>query len=68
LTDLFTDTDWTTFTMPGMESMHEKCEADAETCWRTFLKKHGRAFVQKLWLAAWTATECLPRRRQKSDG
>ena len=53
LTDLFTDSNWTSFNMPGLESLHEKCNGSAEDCWRRFLKKHGRKFVQGQWLAAW---------------
>jgi hypothetical protein len=55
LTDLFTDSDWTTFNMPGLDALKDKCDASAETCWRSFLKKHGRKFVQDQWLAAWDA-------------
>jgi hypothetical protein len=53
LTDLFTDSDWKTFNMPGLESLNEKCDSYAEDCWQRFLKKHGRKFVQDKWLAAW---------------
>jgi hypothetical protein len=53
LTDLFTDSDWKTFNMPGLESLNEKCDSYAEACWRGFLKRHGRKFVQDQWLAAW---------------
>jgi hypothetical protein len=59
LTDLFTDANWTTFTMPGLEALKENCSEDiaAEPCWREFLKKHGRKFVQDQWLAAWNANK-----------
>ena len=53
LNDLFTDSDWRTFNMPGLESLHEKCDSYAEDCWNRFLNKHGRKFVQDQWLAAW---------------
>ncbi len=53
LEDLFTDSDWTTLNMPGLGSLHEKCDDGAESCWRRFLKKHGRKFVRDQWLAAW---------------
>jgi len=53
LNDLFTDSDWKTFNMPGLESLNEPCDSPAEDCWRRFLKKHGRKFVQDQWLAAW---------------
>jgi hypothetical protein len=53
LNDLFTDSDWTTFNMPGLESLNEKCDSYAEDCWDRFLKKHGRKFVQDQWLTTW---------------
>jgi|ERR1700686_4113422 len=53
LNDLFTDSDWKTFNMPGLESLNDKCHSYAEDCWQMFLKKHGRKFVQDQWLAAW---------------
>ncbi len=39
-------------TMPGLEALKDDCNEAAETCWRRFLKKHGRKFVQDQWLAA----------------
>jgi hypothetical protein len=53
LNDLFTDSNWTSFNMPGLESLQDKCDSYAEDCWQRFLKKHGRKFVQDQWLAAW---------------
>jgi hypothetical protein len=53
LNDLFTDSDWKTFNMPGLESLDYPCDDAAETCWRRFLAKHGREFVQEQWLNAW---------------
>jgi hypothetical protein len=53
LNDLFTDSDWKTFHMPGLESLDDHCDSYAEDCWQRFLKKHGRKFVQDQWLAAW---------------
>jgi len=53
LEDLFTDSDWKTFNMPGLELIRPKCEDSAENCWQMVLKKHGRKFVQDQWLAAW---------------
>jgi len=53
LTDLFTDSDWKTFTMPGLKALREPCDRYAEDCWDRFLKKHGRSFVQKQWPSAW---------------
>jgi hypothetical protein len=54
LNDLFTDSDWTTFNMPGLKSFSDNCKSNAEDCWQRFLKKHGRTFVQHEWLAAWS--------------
>jgi len=54
LNGLFTDSDWKTFNMPGMDALNDKaCQSYAEDCWQRFLKKHGRKFVQDQWLAAW---------------
>jgi hypothetical protein len=53
LHDLFTDADWKSFTMPGLELPFDNCGSYAEDCWQKFLKKHGRKFVQDQWLAAW---------------
>jgi hypothetical protein len=53
LNNLFTDADWKTFNMPGLESLNEKCDSYAEDCWHRFLKKHGRKFIQDQWFAAW---------------
>jgi hypothetical protein len=53
LENLFTDSDWKTFNMPGLEPIMPKCEDSAENCWQMVLKKHGRKFVQDQWLAAW---------------
>jgi hypothetical protein len=57
LTDLFTDSDWKTFNMPGLELLNHACDATAETCWRKFLEKRGRKFVQDQWITAWSANE-----------
>ena len=57
LNDLFTDSNWTTFNMPGLEALKDDCNGPAETCWRKFLRKHGRKFVQDQWLAAWKANK-----------
>jgi len=53
LENLFTDSDWKTFNMPGLELITPKCEDSAENCWQMLLKNHGREFVQDQWLAAW---------------
>jgi hypothetical protein len=59
LTDLFTNASWTTFTMPGLDALKSYCNKNipAEACWRGFLKKHGRKYVQDQWLAAWDANK-----------
>ena len=57
LNSLFTDSDWKTFNMPGLDALNDTCNDDAETCWRRFLKVHGRKFVQNQWLAAWNANK-----------
>jgi hypothetical protein len=57
LNDLFTDSNWTTFNMPGLEALKDDCNGPAETCWRKFVRKHGRKFVQDQWLAAWKANK-----------
>jgi hypothetical protein len=57
LTDFFTDSDWKTFNMPALELLNPTCDGTAETCWRKFLGKQGRKFVQDQWLAAWNANK-----------
>jgi hypothetical protein len=54
LNSLFTESDWKTFTMPGLESLTYQCSEDAETCWRRFIASRGRQYVQTKWMAAWT--------------
>jgi hypothetical protein len=61
LEDLFLDSDWATFNMPGLERIHPKCEtilatnivATGESCWHALVRKRGRKFIQDQWLAAW---------------
>jgi hypothetical protein len=54
LSDLFTDSHWKTFNMPGLDALNDKnCHSYAEDCWQRFLKRHGRKFVQDQWFAAW---------------
>ena len=57
LNDLFTDSDWTTFNMPGLEALKGNCHGASETCWHDVIKKHGRKFVQDQWLAAWSTNK-----------
>ena len=53
LRDLFTDSDLVTSTMPGVELPGTDCVTGAETCWREFVKMHGRRYIQRQWLSAW---------------
>jgi hypothetical protein len=57
LNDLFTDSDWKTFNMPGLERLHDKCDDPSWVCWHRFVKKHGRMFIQQQWSAAWNANK-----------
>jgi hypothetical protein len=57
LNDLFTDSDWKTFNMPGLEGLRDKCEDPSWVCWHRFVRKHGRIFIQSQWLAAWNANK-----------
>lgn len=57
LTDLFTDEDSEAFNMPdvpGWAAVSRDCHNNSETCWREYLKKHGRKSVQDAWLQAWS--------------
>jgi hypothetical protein len=57
LEDLFTDSDWEKFNMPGLEEIRPKCEGPAEQCWDRLIKRRGRKFVHDKWLAAWRANQ-----------
>jgi hypothetical protein len=57
LNDLFTDSDLTTFTLPGLERVPPPCDEPAETCWRDYVKKRGLKFVQAQWRSAWNANK-----------
>ena len=59
LIDLFTDADWKTITLPGVEVLSRAYEypTGAEAGWHAFVKKHGMKFVQDQWLAAWNANK-----------
>ncbi len=63
LTDLFTDSDWKTFngfTMPDVpdwNAVMKGCDYNSETCWRIYLRIHGRRSVQKAWLRAWNVNK-----------
>ncbi len=56
LTDLFTDKDWQTSTMPGIpnwEKIMSGCKEAAEPCWRKYIRKNGIRSVQQAWQVAW---------------
>src|ERR1035437_6190884 len=56
LTDLFTDSDLKTFNMPDVpdwDTINKDCGHAAETCWREYLRRHGKGSVQRAWLRAW---------------
>jgi hypothetical protein len=55
LFDLFTASDLTVSAMPELESLQMECHQPGESCWRKFLHKKGRKFVQVHWQAAWEA-------------
>jgi hypothetical protein len=54
LDSLFTDSDWKTFNMPGLEQIRPTCrDSSSYACWQMVLKQHGRRFIQDDWLMAW---------------
>jgi hypothetical protein len=56
LNDLFTDTDYFTFGMPGVpdwSTIQKGCNGAAQACWDQYLRKHGRMFVRQAWQNAW---------------
>jgi hypothetical protein len=56
LTDLFTDKDGKSFTMPGVpnwEKIMSGCNGPAETCWRKYTRTKGISSVQQSWQTAW---------------
>ena len=58
LTDLFTDKDGKSFTMPGVpnwDMIMAGCNKAAEACWRKYIHKHGIRSLQQSWQAAWEA-------------
>ena len=60
LTDLFTDKDGESFTMPGVpnwENTRSGCNGTAETCWRSYVRKKGIKFVQQTWQTAWETNQ-----------
>jgi hypothetical protein len=57
LFDLFTAPDWKISSMPELEPLYMECQRPGEPCWRKFLHKNGRKFVQDQWRAAWQANK-----------
>jgi hypothetical protein len=55
LFDLFTASDLSMTYMPELDSLQRDCEKPGEPCWRKFVHKKGRKFVQQQWAAAWDA-------------
>ncbi len=58
LTDLFTDRDGKSFTMPdapNWNTIMAGCEENAEACWRKYVRKNGIKSLQHSWEAAWKA-------------
>lgn len=56
LTDLFTEANSETPNIPGVPgwtTVMKGCGSTAETCWRLYIRKHGRKSVQRAWLRAW---------------
>jgi len=57
LDDLFLDSDWKTYTMPGLKQISYNCGASAAQCYQQLLEKHGRKFIQNQWLIVWNANK-----------
>jgi hypothetical protein len=55
LFDLFTAPDWRVSYMPELDPLERDCQKPGESCWRKFLHKKGRKFVQEQWTSAWNA-------------
>lgn len=58
LSDLFKDSTWNNATMPGVTEIdvskdYADCSAPGEECWRGFLEKRGRPYLQNLWRKKW---------------
>jgi hypothetical protein len=60
LTDLFTDKDERSFTLPGVpdwDTIMADCNETAETRWRRYVQSHGIASLQRAWRTAWDRTK-----------
>ena len=55
LFDLFTSSDLRMADMPELDALQMECKKPGEPCWRKFLQRKGRRFVQEQWTAAWNA-------------
>jgi hypothetical protein len=53
LYDLFTAPDLRVSDMPELDPLQMDCQKPGESCWRKFLHKKGRKFVQEHWQTAW---------------
>ncbi len=56
LTNLFTMPDEERSQMPNVPdwtAVRKGCSTAAQSCWELYLRKHGRASVQRAWLRAW---------------
>jgi hypothetical protein len=56
LTDLFTMPNEEKSQMPNVvdwTTLRKGCNNTAQSCWELYLRKHGRASVQRAWLRAW---------------
>jgi hypothetical protein len=56
LTDLFTDKDLSSSTVPHVptwEKIMSGCSDNAEACWRKYIRKNGIRSVQRSWQSAW---------------
>jgi len=55
LFDLFTSSDLRMADLPELDALQMECKKPGEPCWRKFLQRKGRRFVQEQWTAAWNA-------------
>jgi hypothetical protein len=55
LYDLFTAPDLNMTDLPELDALQHDCQKPGEACWRKFVHKKGRKFVQKQWETAWDA-------------
>jgi hypothetical protein len=53
LTDLFTMPDEERSQMPNVPDVRKGCNNTSQSCWELYLRKHGRASVQRTWMREW---------------